>query len=105
MDITPEQSSPGSEWKTGSLVFLKKAVRVYKGPFANRKLRGLDVKTIGEEHRLCDAVLQVEGDVRVLETSSDRIKVKGNARAEYGGDLHCVFGWLAKADVTEEGVT
>ena len=84
---------------------LDRPVHVYKGPYAKRKLRGLDIETIGDEHRLCDAPLMCEASVKVVATGRDRVKIRGEARAESGGDLYNVFGWINIADSIGEGMT
>ena len=61
-----------------------KPALVYKGPFANRKLRGQNIRAIGDD-RLCDAPMMLERDMRILQMNANRLQVRGVARVEEGG--------------------
>ena len=80
---------------------LREPVRVYKQPKSNRTFRGSDCKGIGEGNMVSrDNPMMMEVFVTVLELHSDRIKVKGNARAEVGGRAYPAYGWIDKDGVT-----
>ena len=79
---------------------LTRPMRVYKVPFANKTLRGTDIRVIGEAHVLRDSPLFVEGVVDVLERRGQRSRIVGYARAEAGGALHRVRGWIENEAVT-----
>ena len=87
-------------FEVGQRFVLKSAVRVYKSPFANRTLRGCDIKAIGDGHALQDKPMMIEGKVRVLEKSTQRVKVSGHACAEAEGTVHYVKGWIETDGVT-----
>ena len=75
---------------------LEKPVRMYKRAYGNNSIRGRDLKGIGDGHALEDRPLFVEGAVKVVEQTQQRIKVKVNARAEVGGSLYSLTGWIEK---------
>ena len=76
-------------------IALNEPKRVFKHPFANKTLRGRDVKGIGDGNLLLrDNPMMIEGSVTVLELNADRIKVTGNARADVGGRTYRVYGWI-----------
>ena len=81
-------------------VALKSPTRVYKAPIANKTLRGTDIRAIGETHVLRDSPLFVEGVMEILERGIVRFRIEGYARAESGGALHRVRGWIDREGVT-----
>ena len=82
----------------GSRLVLAEPVRVFRAPHANRTLRGSDVKGIGDESVLRDKPMYINGGINVVEESSKRVKVVGDARAEPGGPVYRVTGWISKED-------
>ena len=70
--------------------------RVYMHPVANKSLRGMDIRGIGENHPLCDKPMMLEGRAMVMEVARTKLKIKGMARIEENGSLYRVVGWLDK---------
>ena len=89
-----------AKFEEGDRHNLRKPARVYKHASANKTLWGSDIRAIGEAHVLRDSPLFVEGAVGILERAAERVRVVGYARAEAGGALHRIRGWIEKEAVT-----
>lgn len=70
--------------------------RLYKHPTANKTLRGFDVRGIGDVHPCADNPMMLEGQATVIEVGNSRLKVRGKARVEPGGQLYYAKGWANK---------
>lgn len=60
----------------------------------SKRLTGLELPAIGDQHEYQDKVMMIEGKVKVEEIGAARIKVAGNGRAAIRGPVYHVSGWI-----------
>ena len=77
--------------------------RVYKHPYADRSLRGCDLRSIGEGSPLRDKPMMLEGTAELLELGDQRFKVSGRASVDQNGELYRVRGWVCRESMLDSG--
>ena len=69
-------------------------MRAFKHAFANKSLRGIDLEGCGVGTQDADRPFFIDGDVRVKEVGSSRLKVTGYAWVVLGGPVFRITAWI-----------